>query len=218
MSRPSTPHPANAAAAAAPSNRGSRIEGLAVWAAITLILAVPVWPTWVVALLPSLWINLPLISLLIRREPLVAWGIDRPDARATAGHLLLFLALIMPMSLALLTGVGAIEPAWDLSPTRLTATLAHQLLWVALPEELFFRGYLWRRLADPRRGRAAAIVANGVLFAATHALIHPGAWALATLLPGCYFAWLRCRTRNLTAPILAHALANTLLFAATGRL
>jgi len=199
-------------------SRGARVEGLTVWAGITLLLAVRVWPGWVVALLPSLWINLPLISLVVRHEPLAAWGIRRPEAATTAGHLLLFLAVIMPMSLAVLGYVGAIEFGWDTTPPHLATTLAHQLLWVALPEELFFRGYLWRRLADPRRGRLAAITANGALFAATHALIHPGGWAVATLLPGCYFAWLRCRTNNLTAPILTHALANTLLFAATGRL
>jgi len=216
VSRPPA-SPTSATTAAAP-NRGARIEGLVVWAGITLLLGVRAWPAWVVPLLPSLWINLPLISLLIHHEPLAAWGIGRPGSMETAGHLLLFLALIMPMSLAALSGIGAIEPAWDLAPPHLAATLAHQLLWVALPEELFFRGYLWRRLADPHRGRLASITANGALFAATHALIHPGAWAIATLLPGCYFAWLRCRTKNLTAPILTHALANTLLFAATGRL
>jgi len=172
----------------------------------------------VVALLPSLWINLPLISLVVRHEPLATWGIQRPEAAATAGHLLLFLAVIMPMSLAVLGYVGAIEFGWDTAPTHWATTLVHQLLWVALPEELFFRGYLWCRLADPRRGRLAAIIANGVLFAATHALIHPGGWAIATVLPGCYFAWLRCRTNNLAPPILTHALANTLLFAATGQL
>lgn len=216
MSRP--PARRTTVASASGSPRGARIEGLAVWAGITLLLAVPAWPGWVVALLPSLWINLPLISLLVRHEPLAAWGIDRPDTATTAGHLLLFFAVVMPVSLATLAGIGAITPAWDLSPTRLAVTFAHQLLWVALPEELFFRGYLWRRLADSRRGRLAAIVANGALFAATHALIHPGAWAIATFLPGCYFAWLRCRTKNLAPPVLTHALANTLLFAATGRL
>ncbi len=198
--------------------RGDRIEGLLLWVAITAALAYRGWPAALVPLLPSLWINLPLLSLVLRREPLAAWGLTRPQPRTTAGHLLLFLVLIMPASLALLGAIGAIHPTWELRPAQGITSLAHQLLWVALPEELFFRGYLWRRLADPQGGRLRAITANGALFAATHALIHPGPWAVATLLPGCYFAWLRCRTDNLTAPILTHALANTLLFAATGRL
>lgn len=218
MSRPPAAHPGNIAMVAAPPRRHARIEGLAVWAAISAALAYRGWPAWVEPLLPSLWINLPLISLLARREPLATWGIDRPDAAATAGHLLLFLVVIMPASLATLAGSGAIHLAWEVAPTRLATTLAHQLLWVALPEELFFRGYLWCRLADPRQRGLATIVANGALFAATHVVIHPDAWAAATLLPGCYFAWLRCRTHNLTAPVFIHALANTVLFAATGRL
>jgi len=218
VSRPDSPPLVPPEAAAAPHDRGGQVEGVAVWAGITALLALRVWPAWVAALLPSLWINLPLISLVVRREPLTAWGIRRPDGMETAGHLLLFLALIMPASLATLSGVGAIHIVWDGTSSHLAAALVHQLLWVALPEELFFRGYLWRRLADPRRGRLVTIAANGCLFAATHALIHPGAWAIATFLPGCYFAWLRCRTNNLTTPILTHALANTLLFAATGRL
>ncbi|NCO58236.1 MAG: CPBP family intramembrane metalloprotease [Deltaproteobacteria bacterium] len=216
MTFPAAPHRGDEGVATPPPPAGARVEGLLVWAAITAALALRSWPEWVVPLLPSLWINLPLISLVARHEPLAAWGVCRPEMGATAGHLALFLALIMPLSLAALARVGAIEVTWDLAPTRLATTLARQLLWVALPEELFFRGYLWRRLADPRRGRAAAIVANGLLFAATHALIHPSGWAVATVLPGCYFAWLRCRTHNVAAPILTHALANTLLFAACG--
>ncbi|RMF87002.1 MAG: CPBP family intramembrane metalloprotease, partial [Nitrospirae bacterium] len=188
------------------SGAGTRLEGLLLWAAITALLAWAPWPPRLRPYLPSLWIDLPLISLLLRREPLTAWGVRRPDARQTAAHLTAFALLLLPASLALLAALGAIQPRWDLHPGRLAATLGRQLLWVALPEELFFRGYLWARLRPQRpEDRLAAIAANGALFALTHLAIHPGPWAAATWLPGCYFAWLRCRTRNLLPPLLVHA-------------
>ena len=107
-------------------------------------------------------------------------------------------------------------------PLRLTWDLAEfcavQLIVVALPEELFFRGMLLELLE--RRFPPRIRIAGGgvglalVLSSAAFALIHlPRAgdpWALATFFPGMVFGWMRSSSRSILAPTLAHASSNIL--------
>ncbi len=96
-----------------------------------------------------------------------------------------------------------------------------QLLVVALPEEMFYRGFLqtaWARNA-PQRGVTILgarlghrFVATQLLFAAGH-LVVLQPWRLATFFPGLLFGWLRERTGDVAAAVVLHALSN--LFIAT---
>jgi membrane protease YdiL (CAAX protease family) len=94
-----------------------------------------------------------------------------------------------------------------------------QLLVVALPEELFYRGWMqtsWERGAPGRGVRVlgarlgAGFVWTQLLFAAGH-LVQPDPWRLATFFPGLWFGWLRARTGSVVAGVVAHALSNLLL-------
>ena len=91
-----------------------------------------------------------------------------------------------------------------------------QLLVVALPEELFYRGWMQTSWAasDPSRkvrilgadlGRG--FLATQALFALGH-LVRLQPWRLGTFFPGLLFGWLRARTGDLAAPVLVHALSN----------
>jgi membrane protease YdiL (CAAX protease family) len=94
-----------------------------------------------------------------------------------------------------------------------------QLLVVALPEELFYRGFVqtaWARTA-PERGvtvlgarLGAGFLWTQVLFAAGH-LVVLQPWRLGTFFPGLLFGWLRARTGSLAAPVILHALSNLLI-------
>lgn len=107
------------------------------------------------------------------------------------------------------------------APDRLLLRIVVQLLVVALPEELFYRGWMqtsWARGA-PGRGRTilgarlgAGFVRTQALFAAGH-LVVLEPWRLATFFPGLMFGWLRERTGGIAAPVVLHALSN--LFIAT---
>lgn len=102
-----------------------------------------------------------------------------------------------------------------------TLTGAVLLLWfiargigtivlVPLIEELLFRGYLERRL-HLSVSRAAVIVAaisGAVLFAILH-----GRWAEA-FVANLLFSWVAARRGNLTDAVLAHGVANALIFGA----
>jgi membrane protease YdiL (CAAX protease family) len=101
------------------------------------------------------------------------------------------------------------------APPGLALQVAAQLLVVALPEELFYRGFMqtaWGRAP----GRSVRVLGAelGPGFLRTQALFALGhlvvlqPWRLGTFFPGLVFGWLRARTGTLAAPVLFHALSN----------
>ncbi len=93
----------------------------------------------------------------------------------------------------------------------------YQFLYVAVAEEVFFRGYLQSnilRLTNTTKWRCglqnwASIVLSAACFAGAHAIVQGQATSLLTFLPGLILGWLFIRTRTLLAPILFHGMANT---------
>jgi membrane protease YdiL (CAAX protease family) len=91
-----------------------------------------------------------------------------------------------------------------------------QLVVVAVPEELFFRGYLLSRLEQRwppgRRLLGApvglALLLSSALFALGHVLVDFNPQRLAVFFPGLVFAWMRARTGSLAPAALFHALCN----------
>jgi hypothetical protein len=164
------------------------------------------------------------------RRTWAAWG-------RGAGQALLVAALVFPLFAAGFAAFAALlphlpggaralvapyahPPAFRLRlPDGLAAQAAVQLLAVALPEELFYRGFLqaaWRRAAPGRPVRVLGaplgpgFLATQALFAAGHlATLQP--WRLGTFFPGLLFGWLRERTGGLAAPVVLHALSNLFL-------
>jgi membrane protease YdiL (CAAX protease family) len=106
------------------------------------------------------------------------------------------------------------------APEGLAWRIPVQLLVVALPEELFYRGWMqtsWARGAPEgttvlgaRLGRG--FLATQALFALGH-LVVLQPWRLGTFFPALLFGWLRERTGSVAAPVLVHAASN--LFLAT---
>jgi uncharacterized protein len=103
-------------------------------------------------------------------------------------------------------------------PEDFALLAATQVLVVALPEELFFRGYLLGQLAarwPARRSLAgapvgAALVLSALLFALGHFLVDFNPQRLAVFFPGLVFAWMRLRSGSLLPGTLYHALCNLL--------
>jgi membrane protease YdiL (CAAX protease family) len=102
-------------------------------------------------------------------------------------------------------------------PDGLALAVVTQVLVVAAPEELFYRGWMqtaWARHGPTRTVLGAPVgpgfVATQALFAAGH-LVTLDPWRLATYFPGLLFGWLRARTGGVAAPIVAHALSNLLV-------
>jgi uncharacterized protein len=101
-------------------------------------------------------------------------------------------------------------------PPRFLLLAFSQLVVVAIPEELFFRGYLMERLEQvwaPTRTLFGAkvgwaLVASSALFALGHLLVIPNPQRLAVFFPALVFGWMRARTGSIAAGATFHALCN----------
>jgi uncharacterized protein len=101
-------------------------------------------------------------------------------------------------------------------PPGFALLAASQLVVVAIPEELFFRGYLMERLErvwPPTRRLfgakvGVALVASSALFALGHLLVIPNPQRLAVFFPALVFGWMRARTGSIAAGATFHALCN----------
>jgi len=103
-------------------------------------------------------------------------------------------------------------------PPHFLLLAANQVVVVALPEEVFFRGYLLQRLEarfPPRRRLAGApvggaLLLSAVLFALGHVLVDFNPQRLAVFFPALIFGWMRARTGSLAAGAAFHASCNLL--------
>ena len=115
--------------------------------------------------------------------------------------------LYVPMAWVELYGLGFLE------------AVAVGLFAIALPEEVFHRGYLmsaleqrWpptRKLFGVPFGWAAIL--SSALFALGHLVANPSTARLATFFPALVFAWLWRRSDSLWAPALFHVASNLLM-------
>lgn len=107
---------------------------------------------------------------------------------------------------------------WPRWPYGLGTKLLTQIFLVALPEELFFRGYLQRRmeLLWPAQRRlfgvpfGKAIILASFVFALGHFVGEYRPDRLGPFFPALVFGLLRTRTNSLVTPILYHAFCNVL--------
>jgi membrane protease YdiL (CAAX protease family) len=101
-------------------------------------------------------------------------------------------------------------------PPGFALLAASQLVVVAIPEELFFRGYLMERLErvwPPTRRLCGApvglaLLVSSALFALGHLLVIPNPQRLAVFFPALVFGWMRARTGSIAAGATFHALCN----------
>lgn len=111
-----------------------------------------------------------------------------------------------------------LHPHWHLPP-GFPLRVASQLVVVALPEELFFRGYIQGRLEDawPPRWRlfgarvGGAWIAAALIFGLGHYLVSFEPQTLTRIFPGLVFGWMFARTRSILAGSIFHAACNLLM-------
>lgn len=110
------------------------------------------------------------------------------------------------------------EPSPPVSSTLSVEWCAVQWLVVGLPEELFFRGFLLKKLEvrfPPRRrilggGVGLALVLSAAAFALIHLPKEADPRALATFFPGLLFGWMRSATGSILASTITHGCSNIL--------
>ncbi len=112
-----------------------------------------------------------------------------------------------------------LEPDKPLANTISGEWCLVQLLVVALPEELFFRGMLLKKLEErfpPKRrilggGVGLALVLSSVAFALIHLPKDGDPRALATFFPALLFGWMRSATGSILPSTITHGCANILV-------
>lgn len=112
----------------------------------------------------------------------------------------------------------AFSPAFRL-PNEPLKLIFYHLFFVAIPEELFYRGWMQSRLDEvwaPRWRILGATLGPGwlatcAIFAAGHSVVVVQWWHFAIFFPSLAFGWLRARTGHVLAGAFFHAWCNVLV-------
>jgi membrane protease YdiL (CAAX protease family) len=119
------------------------------------------------------------------------------------------LAFIVPLAVIITANYfGPPVPAGlPKTTTDLSLVLIGVMVIAPIAEELVFRGFLFRALADSRLGAAGAIVITALVWASLHT---DKSWLgmAAIFFAGLAWGWLRWRTQSTLTTIAVHGLNN----------
>jgi len=153
----------------------------------------------------ALFLYVPLFHY--RRGPVPSW-IKAGDLRRSAIVLLALLlggAAIYFVYASLPLPPGAAAPrAAPLPPAG--QFLVRQALFAAIPEEVFFRGYLYDAFDE---SGWEPVILTSALFAAGHLAIHASPYRAMTFFPALLFGWGRKKSGNVYVPVLLHLAFNS---------
>lgn len=93
-------------------------------------------------------------------------------------------------------------------PPHLALEILMQIFLVALPEELFFRGFLQGSLLKQGRSLGISVILTNIIFALGHLANSFSPARLLTFFPGLIFSYLINKNRSLLSPVLFHATCN----------
>jgi len=173
-------------------------------------------------IIPSVLVSAALIPTWLRKSEFPRIGLDRehlPFSLETVCHTCVYVFPAIFLALWVITSMGLpipLKPVIAAQPNWAT-WLLYQFLYVAVAEELFFRGYVQANVmrlmrsagwGPPHTHEFVGMLASAACFALAHFVVQGHTVSLLTFVPGLLFAWLFVRTRSLLAPILLHGLAN----------
>ncbi|MGH9869467.1 MAG: lysostaphin resistance A-like protein [Candidatus Polarisedimenticolia bacterium] len=120
-----------------------------------------------------------------------------------------FLSVAVPTALG--TGFVEFDPQWS-GPGRWILSALGIFFFIALPEEVLFRGLIFNLLQRLIRARGPwpALVLSSLIFGLSHLNNPPGDWRYVLLATGagiCY-GWAYLRTGSLLASAYAHAMVD----------
>ena len=125
--------------------------------------------------------------------------------------------LFAPIAIALGLTLGFLKfhPTWPSLPQFLGAYL-FTFLFIAIPEEIFFRGWmqnLLERRLGPRFGRNGALIATALLFGVAHwnkrALHFNWRYVLLAMIAGIFYGRAWRQERRVWASVVTHATVDT---------
>lgn len=179
-------------------------------------------------LVGAVFVAVPMAALLPRRESFDDYGLPPQGLLREVLFALLVAAIVFPpFWLGFRIWWGWERELLFVLPEGFWSSALANLVVVALPEELFYRGYLMGRLDLLLRGRVRilgaevgwSILIAAVLFGVSHFLVTFDPQRLAVFFPALAFGWMRRLRGSIAAAVVFHALCNIfmdLLLAAYG--
>jgi uncharacterized protein len=182
-------------------------------------LVLPIAYGWLVAMLPEsglgglpelLWTDVALyLYVVVRRLPGIGFDLRLRLRDLVTGVREWLLFAPLGVALGLVLGFLRVHRQWP-QPGPLAGTALVTLLFVALPEELLFRGLL-QNLLETRLQRTAALALAAAIFGLSH--YHHGSvfnwrYVLLATIAGCFYGRAWRRDRRLGASAITHALVD----------
>jgi membrane protease YdiL (CAAX protease family) len=172
----------------------------------------PAWPQGLAALGKILLLDAGIFGFLVVRR-LEGVGFDLRltlrDLRRGLGEYCLYALIAIPLGLWLgFLHVHAILP----SPLRAVGASVFTFLFIAIPEELFFRGWL-QNLLERRLGRTAALLLTALVFGLAHwnkrTLNFNWRYVLMAAIAGVFYGRAWRAQRRIGASAITHASVDT---------
>lgn len=176
---------------------------------------------WLSSLAPFVLICGAIIPTVLRKKELRQIGFQIGNLKVLlktlpATCLIVFSALLL--GILILNHYKISLPLRPIIPKNSLLTwILYQFMYVAIPEEIFFRGYLQSNVmtlfiqSEKKHEllfKWISIVICAAVFASAHFIILENVLSLITFFPGLIMGWLFFKTRSLLAPIIFHGLAN----------
>ena len=179
---------------------------------------------WFVA--PGILVAAAIIPTAIKRRKFAEIGFNIEQIRNSLVVLGWTCMVVFPATFSgcwLLKSYGLDLPLRPMLPEgqNWACWLFYQFMYVAVAEEVFFRGYvqgnILRLTSTVKLGQYwlqqwISITLSAACFAAAHIIVGGQIISVLTFLPSLILGWLFIRTRSLLAPILFHGLANICYF------
>ncbi len=172
-------------------------------------------------LVPFLLITAALVPTRLRKRSFAEIGLRVGRPGLILRVLCATCVIVFPLLLLVMFLLKHLNIQLPLSPIipegRWFSWLAYQFMYVAVAEEIFFRGYFQCNVMSllamsVQKNRAfleiIGIIISATVFAISHCLILGSVMPIITFLPGLIFGWLLVKTKSLLAPVLFHGLAN----------
>jgi membrane protease YdiL (CAAX protease family) len=179
------------------------------------------------AMVAALFVLLPVWALDRTDRPYRRYGIVRTPILGDVLWALIAMGILFPLVIGVtflaFTVVGpqiwgmTKLPSWQFAwPTGYPMVALNHLVAVALPEEVFYRGYVMGRLDDIFKGRKSilgvpvgwSLVIQATLFGLGHVLVDLNPSRFLVFFPALAFGWLRTKRGGIGAPVLLHAGSN----------
>ncbi len=185
---------------------------LALGLAVDLRWLEPAWPRGLAALGKMLLLDAGIFSFVVVRG-LDGVGFDLRltirDLRRGMGEYLLYALIAIPLGLWL--GFLHVHAMWP-SPLRALGAFVFTFLFIAIPEELFFRGWV-QNLLERRMGRTRALLVTAVIFGLAHwnkrALHFNWRYVVMAAIAGVFYGRAWRAQRRVGASAITHAWVDT---------